>query len=438
MKHIKYLISFCLGAFLVSTIILYTKIPTKPRKRIKKSLRAPKLPVLLIHSDKNFADMTENMLLSMKGFPLDRWLVAFDDEQYQRCLDFPEKIRCLSLKNETLDPTMPRGAQRFVHSNSLLSTLKAGREVLWVDTDVVWFQNPIHTFEQRPDIHFFYTSDALQDGGSDQTGLLNCGVMYLRPTPWVISIIENWTKRIIAHPKKWDQALLRETMAEFKPPPGLTLGLPVTKWSNGHIYFVQHVVTDPIMVHNTFQYGGSIGKDWRFMESGLWSLPYPYDDKPREYMTYHPKYPEIGQVKPIPHKNAKEWVIKTHMTYMEPQLRQFEAALNLARLKNRVLILPQFKCLYDRVWFPHPGRFPGSAAFPLPYICPTDHILKIWEPNIERDKIRPYGFQPKKGDVEIVTVDQLKTKPTEIFRKRWTHPWCCTEDGIIEYNIQNF
>ena len=251
-------------------------------------------------------------------------------------------------------------------------------------------------------------------------------------------IIENWTKRIIAHPKKWDQALLRETMAEFKPPPGLTLGLPVTKWSNGHIYFVQPVVTDPIMVHNTFQYGGSIGKDWRFMESGLWSLPYPYDDKPREYMTYHPKYPEIGQVKPIPHKNAKEWVIKTHMTYMEPQLRQFEAALNLARLKNRVLILPQFKCLYDRVWFPHPGRFPGSAAFPLPYICPTDHILKIWEPNIERDKIRPYGFQPKKGDVEIVTVDQLKTKPTEIFRKRWTHPWCCTEDGIIEYNIQNF
>ena len=41
----------------------------------------------------------------------------------------------------------------------------------------------------------------------------------------------------------------------------------------------------------------------------------------------------------------------------------------------------------------------------------------------------------KKGDVEIVTVDQLNTKPTETFRKRWTHPWCCTEDGTIEYNI---
>jgi hypothetical protein len=36
--------------------------------------------------------MTENMLLSMKGFPLDRWLVAFDDEQYQRCLDFFTRI----------------------------------------------------------------------------------------------------------------------------------------------------------------------------------------------------------------------------------------------------------------------------------------------------------------------------------------------------------
>jgi len=434
------IIVWILFFILIIVMLFLTPKKTKQKKQnklyLKRIVNLKQKPVLLMHTDNNFDEMTENMLQSMENFEsLERWLSCFDEESYQKCLKSKREIKCISLVNEPFEPSMSRSARRFVHPNSLLDTLKSGREVLWLDTDVVWFQDPMETVRKYPNIELFYTSDVLQDGNENNAWFLNCGVMYLRPTPWVIDLIEEWTKRIVANPRKWDQALLRETINDVAPKPGQALGLPVTSWSNGHIYFVQNVSKELVMVHNTYQYGGPKGKKWRFMESGLWNLPYPFDKSPenKKYLTYDPIYINMTDPGPIPLEspNATEWVRKTHGVYMETQLRQLEAAWNLAKKEKRVLILPRFKCIYDRVWYPHTGRFSGSYKFKLPFICPTDHTLAIW--NLPLEWLRPAGTKVK--NTRHASQEELIDKPTNTFRRKWTHEWCCTKEGTYKYDV---
>ena len=112
------------------------------------------------------------------------------------------------------------------------------------------------------------------------------------------------------------------------------MGRDPTHQTNGHVYFVQHNWNNPILVHNIFVYGGIIGKTWRFMENGLWNLPYPYGKSSEKYLTYTPTYSDMHDPGPIPLENENasvKLVRETHMVYMETQLLQFEAAWNLAQ-----------------------------------------------------------------------------------------------------------
>ncbi len=61
---------------------------------------------------------------------------------------------------------------------------------------------------------------------------------------------------------------------------------------------------------------------------------------------------------------------------MNPQLAQLRSAWALAHALKRTLVMPQFTCGMDRVWFPHDGVFPGSdPAFTIPFKpCPMDHV----------------------------------------------------------------
>lgn len=398
------------------------------------TIKSPK-PVLLMHSNYKFINMTENMLLSLVGVPIERRLVSFDTISHERCQQFPFDMTCISLVNTSFDPNIPVSARRFLHANSLLATLKSGREVLSVDTDVVWLKNPLPTFKERPDIEFFYTSDALQDQRSNEEETLNCGIMYLRPTPWVISIVEEWVQRIINRPIGFQQNLLRDVLREF--PKGKTLGLSVSSWSNGHIYFIQKTSVSTIMVHNTFHYAGFIGKVWRFMEANLWKLDFPYDDNsPKKYVTYKPVFIDMKDPGPWPLKNINEFVQKTHGVFMETQLRQLKMAINMARQENSILILPQFKCLFDNVWMPikprwgEGGRFPGSSDFKLPFNCPADHVLNL--ENMPLHLIRPHGWQVR--NVQYLT---LKNTLPNVFQNDWVRPWCCTEEreNRIHYDL---
>jgi len=404
------------------------------------------MPVLLMHTDSKYDDMTHNMLKSMEGLGLELelefWLVSFDQKSYQRCLDSPLLMKCISLANEKFKE--PKNAWRFLHKHNLLNTLKSGREVFSIDTDVYWFQNPMDFISNNPQIDLFYTSDALDDDSID-SNKLNCGIMYLRPTPWVISTIEEWTNRIIKRPEGFVQVLLRDIIREDKgvidennKKVNNVLGLPVTSWTNGHVYFVQHNWNNPILVHNIFVYGGIIGKTWRFMENGLWNLPYPYGKSSEKYLTYTPTYSDMKDPGEWPRDNHKQWVRDTHMVYMEPQFRQLEAAWNLAQKEGRILILPQFKCLYERRWEPFfaedEGRWPGSSHYERPFECPTDHVIKIWELPLE--SIRPHGTIEVKENVRHAFPEELTVNPTEEFRQKWIHPWCCLpEIGVVNYKI---
>jgi hypothetical protein len=59
-----------------------------------------------------------------------------------------------------------------------------------------------------------------------------------------------------------------------------------------------------------------------------------------------------------------------------PPTPQLRAALALASILGRTLILPKLWCGLDRWWAAHGGTIPGSHLA-LPFQCPADHVLKL-------------------------------------------------------------
>jgi len=401
-----------------------------------------KKTVLLMHSNDKYLSMTENMITQFKEFPFERRLVAFDNTTFEYCQQKFLNTECILDSDTGFMPGVARSARRFIHPYSLLSILKAGKSVLTSDTDVVWFRNPLPFFEKHPEIEFFYSSDSLAEGPFENSfSNLNCGVMYLRPTPWVISIVEEWVQRIIDTPELWDQRLLREVMRDHHQDKNRTLGLPIKLFPNGHFYFVQQRHDkSPIMVHNTFVYVGIPGKIWRFMDYGLWKIPYPYDNRTNlKYLTYTPTYLNMTPPGPIPHfrnPNASMWVRDTHGIYIEHQLRELEAVWNIARKEGRILILPQIKCIYDRAWWNTDGYWPGSIPLKVPFDCPSDYIFRLDGLYFPRKYVRPRGFKSPPQSTRMVQPSELVIEPSNEFRRNFTLPWCCLNNNVLyHFNV---
>lgn len=151
--------------------------------------------------------------------------------------------------------------------------------------------------------------------------------------------------------------------------------LNIVDFPNGHVMFAQQLPQKlgitPMIVHATFQYGGTWGKRHRFREWRMWLADEPaYYDPPGGLLYYTPNVPADLIEK------AKVPKMETHFDLLNFQLLQLRSAWAIARVLNRVLIMPAFICGMDRVWFPHSGVFPGSdPLFTIPFTpCPMDHV----------------------------------------------------------------
>ena len=59
--------------------------------------------------------------------------------------------------------------------------------------------------------------------------------------------------------------------------------------------------------------------------------------------------------------------------------RELWAAVGIARVLGRVLVLPRFRCFCDRYWYPilPQCRLPGASAFNSNQSCPLDQIIDV-------------------------------------------------------------
>ena len=153
--------------------------------------------------------------------------------------------------------------------------------------------------------------------------------------------------------------------------------LDVLDFSNGHVYYTQQLPQKlnhtPYMVHQTFQFGGTPGND-RFREAMLWLADDDvWYDPPGGLLVYdHVADPALFEPR----------TVENHFRLINAQLSQFRTAWALSRALNRTLVMPRLLCGFDRAWFPHDGRFPGSdELFTLPFACPADHVfdLEAWQ-----------------------------------------------------------
>ena len=138
----------------------------------------------------------------------------------------------------------------------------------------------------------------------------------------------------------------------------ITLGvLPLSRYLNGHTYFVQHVHTLPsappaFSVHMTYQFAeGSkfaYGKRQRLRQAGLWLVD------PDSY--YNGRYLTVSQeaatlpFKPMDRNVDSREAVKYHLAEARHRASVLRPLLGIAKALGRALILPRMLCYCDFMW----------------------------------------------------------------------------------------
>eukprot|EP00850_Spirogloea_muscicola_P016610 SM000136S00156 [mRNA] locus=s136:73403:75618:+ [translate_table: standard] len=172
----------------------------------------------------------------------------------------------------------------------------------------------------------------------------------------------------------------------------LRLGvLPVAQFCNGHVYFVQRIPQreriQPFVVHNTFQFHFAPGKTHRFREDGLWALDPPEYYEKGNFLSFN--------------ATAPAWIlgmkagIAKHQAAIQYYYEATRNAMVMARILNRILILPTVMCYCDRWWnsLTAPCRAPGGDVDP-PFVCPMDYFVNsiYWNWGSEAVPYRVHTF----------------------------------------------
>lgn len=292
-------------------------------------------------------------------------------------------------------PSFKRMAKyKFQAVQQMLSI--GGWDVVVADTDTAWLRNPLPYFAARPDPDILTSTDVLRRMPLKEQfhSTLNIGVMVFRARPGAVAFVTAFYTEMVEDPKfgsgdaEWDQARFNRMVRE-----GMDLGPREQEWAagwggrvkvqaldivdfpNGHVYFAQRLPQQlgivPYIVHATFQYGGTTGKRHRFREWLAWGADPPeYYAPPAGLLSYS----FVNDPTLLAVANSS---VEAHFALMNPQLEALRSAWGVARALGRVLVMPQFTCGMDRVWFPHDGVFPGSdPIFTIPFTpCPMDHML---------------------------------------------------------------
>jgi len=159
--------------------------------------------------------------------------------------------------------------------------------------------------------------------------------------------------------------------------------LPLSRFLNGHTFFVQHVHTlpqakPPLSVHMTYQFAeGSkfaYGKRQRLRQAGLWLV------EPESY--YNGRYLALSAeasnllIKPMDSKIDSRVAVDYHLQEARHRVAVLRPLLGIAKALGRALILPRMLCYCDFMWKEMLNcRVGGAETMRLPFDCPMDHVL---------------------------------------------------------------
>lgn len=137
------------------------------------------------------------------------------------------------------------------------------REVLWIDNDIVLFENVIEDVRSKPG-HF-----VMQD---DLWGPCT-GFFLVRTSPLSLRVIDDaiaWLRSNRTNPSLNDQHAFHHALRHIIafPKPTVTL-LSRDAYPNGHVYFVEGRTQQAKMVHSNYV-PTTAEKIKRFQEAGLW------------------------------------------------------------------------------------------------------------------------------------------------------------------------
>ena len=304
-----------------------------------------------------------------------------------------------------------------------MSVLKVGfyRELLsygynvWAcDADAVLVGDPRPLMREPAwqGAHIAAATDCIDIPLDNRSPLLHCdlntGLVYMRATPEVLDFVGRW-RETIASAKELrirDQAafnmLLKQRPLRRRQsgwlggsgtrlytgangPSDIVLGiLPLSRFLNGHTYFVQHAHTlpaaaEPLVVHMTYQFAEgakfAYGKRQRLRQAGLWLVD---DDS-----YYNGKYVRVADdaatLPPTslpPYTTHSKDAIERHLAEARHRSKVLRNLLGIAKALGRELILPRMLCYCDFMWKEMKAcRVGGAESMRLPFECPMDHVL---------------------------------------------------------------
>uniref|UniRef100_A0A7S0LDU7 Uncharacterized protein n=1 Tax=Coccolithus braarudii TaxID=221442 RepID=A0A7S0LDU7_9EUKA len=159
--------------------------------------------------------------------------------------------------------------------------------------------------------------------------------------------------------------------------------LPLSRYLNGHTYFVQHAHTlpeaePPISVHMTYQFAEgkafAYGKRQRLRQAGLW-----YVDSDAYYSGRYIKVADSAATLPIKTMGMQidsRDAVKYHLAEAAHRVAVLRALLGMAKALGREVILPRMLCYCDFMWKEMKNcRVGGAESMRLPFDCPMDHVL---------------------------------------------------------------
>ncbi|KAG2496814.1 hypothetical protein HYH03_005220 [Edaphochlamys debaryana] len=361
--------------------------------------------IMITWANHHYLDFAKSWVYNLRKSGVRGFMVgAMDDDMLKDLvlLDIP----CWRMNTGITKRDLGWGSQNF-HLMGRFK-IKLIRDVLNLDVSVVvsdidtaWLKNPIPYFHRYPEADILTSTDQLGPTVTDDSlekfpqagSAFNIGIMLFRPTSK--GFVDDWVKSL-DDPKMWDQTafndLARKGHGMSEPPKNLWKGyegkltvgvLPSSIFASGHVFFVQKKYEEyglePYVAHATFQYSGTPGKRHRFREFMLFDDPPEYYDHPVGFVEIDMDIPQAlldAAAKPVtgPMTGDK---LGDHFALVHHQLFRLRAAIAVALILKRVIVLPPIWCQLDKYWAPlYDGNIPGSH-WKKPFICPADHVLDL-------------------------------------------------------------
>lgn len=306
---------------------------TNPFVDIVRSRMSSNGVVILAYFDYPFLDSALNFYeTSLKPFGLTNFVFAVSDSKCCEAMAHLGENSCFVYQKDAASGVASSyGNADFkrkmnIRTDMILDCLNAGITVLHSDIDVYFTKNPFDFINcQTCDIA------ALMDSSD-----YNAGFLYIRPTLNSRSVYERMKKIAVASPHIDDQKQLATAVKEARKKKDFSIiKLSTAQFQCGLYYYENgrrnfandNPCTDCVVVHNNWIVSME-AKEYRCKETGMWN----YDGKHRYYSCPERKY--LTYNNPLNFVNFKVTRDEEHAAFV--------AALSIASILNRTLILPQF------------------------------------------------------------------------------------------------